>query len=192
MASNSAVNSDLRLPCAASTRASNATPSAVRKPTLWNRAGSAYQPMIIACRSMTSFQNASRPSWVCSILRCRASKVEYSGRSRPVGPPTRVSSRSSMCEVNSREPPVMNAHNSGLRRSLSMLSHCAAISIARASFSRLPSSAGLSALESSSALTNSASVRPMRPMFSRLNRAAPSTLAGASYQITWTSSRSAR
>ena len=69
----------------------------------------------------------------------------------------------------------------GVRRSRSMLSHCAASSWAR---SVRPGPPRLR--KSRSALTSSASVSGMRPTFRRVNSVVESRSCGASYQITRT------
>ncbi len=61
----------------------------------------------------------------------RLEGVEQRTRASPFGQAASVSSRSVMCVASWLGLPVTNAHNSGTRRSRSMLSHCAAISRSR-------------------------------------------------------------
>jgi hypothetical protein len=158
--SSSALNRDLDLALERSISPLNDSPCEIRNPILWKRSRLSCQPMTSECRSTTSSQN----SWGPAVIRSfRISNVWKSGRSRPAGPPAIVSSRRPMRVGPADDRPVMNAQSSGLRRSRSTASHCAAISSAR---SVRPASLRLR--DSSRALTSSASVRGMRPTLSRV------------------------
>ena len=121
-------------------------------------------PRTKVCTSTTRFHTFMGED--APICCRRVSKVWKRGRSLPRGPPARVSSRREIrVGYSSARLSVTNAHLAGWRRSRSMPSHCAASSVAR---SACPGSPWLPV--SRSALTKSASVSGMRPMFRRVNR----------------------